>query len=87
MKASKVRKSGSQLKEISEAELDHVVGGAQPNQNAGGGPGNSGPELSCRGASAGARPLAYRTSRACYRARLSDHPSKHKASLHFVRRG
>jgi hypothetical protein len=43
MKASKERKSRSQVREISEAELDHVVGGAQPNQNAGGGPGNSGP--------------------------------------------
>lgn len=32
-----------QLKEIKEDEFDQVVGGAQPNQNAGGGPGNSGP--------------------------------------------
>ena len=28
---------------LTEAELDHVAGGAQPNKNAGGGPGNSGP--------------------------------------------
>ena len=31
------------LKEIDEAELDQVVGGDKPNQNAGGGSGNSGP--------------------------------------------
>jgi hypothetical protein len=29
--------------ELTEAELDAVSAGAQPNQNAGGGPGNSGP--------------------------------------------
>jgi bacteriocin-like protein len=31
------------LRELTDAELDHVSGGDQPNQNAGGGPGNSGP--------------------------------------------
>ncbi len=31
------------LRELNETELDHVSGGDQPNQNAGGGPGNSGP--------------------------------------------
>jgi bacteriocin-like protein len=31
------------LRELTEKELDHVSGGAKPNQNAGGGPGNSGP--------------------------------------------
>jgi hypothetical protein len=31
------------LRELTDAELDHVVGGTKPNQHAGGGPGNSGP--------------------------------------------
>ncbi len=31
------------LRELNETELDHVSGGDQPNQNAGGGSGNSGP--------------------------------------------
>jgi len=31
------------MRELTDNELDQVNGGAQPNQNAGGGPGNSGP--------------------------------------------
>ena len=31
------------MRELNEKELVSVAGGAKPNQNAGGGPGNSGP--------------------------------------------
>ena len=31
------------VRELTEAELEQVAGGVKPNQNAGGGPGNSGP--------------------------------------------
>jgi hypothetical protein len=31
------------LRELTDTELDFVTGGTKPNQNAGGGPGNSGP--------------------------------------------
>ncbi|HZH51047.1 MAG TPA: hypothetical protein VEZ16_04110 [Microvirga sp.] len=31
------------MRELTDKEIDQVFGGAQPNQNAGGGPGNSGP--------------------------------------------
>jgi hypothetical protein len=31
------------LRELTEKEIEQVSGGAKPNQNAGGGPGNSGP--------------------------------------------
>lgn len=43
MQTSNIRRSERSMRELSKAELDQVVGGAQPNQNAGGGPGNSGP--------------------------------------------
>lgn len=38
-----IKKRRSPMRELTDKEIDQVFGGAQPNQNAGGGPGNSGP--------------------------------------------
>jgi hypothetical protein len=38
-----IPKTRRSIRELSKAEVEQVAGGAQPNQNAGGGPGNSGP--------------------------------------------